>query len=204
MDTLQADLAGHGLTVAGVADTDDGCVVLISPDEPAFWTIVRAAPEFADGHDHPIDRWSKRVTAPLAAKTGGRLVYPSDGPPYAPFYTWALQTGRVWASPVGLLVQDVAGLFISFRAALVLPYRVERRTADCPCDTCIGQPCRTACPAQALTPEGYDVPGCHAYLDSAAGTACLTTGCAVRRACPVGHGRRPDEQSRYHMGRFHT
>jgi len=56
----------------------------------------------------------------------------------------------------------------------------------------------------AFTEAGYDVPACHAFLDTSAGQDCLTTGCAVRRACPVSqsYGRVP-EQSAYHMRQFH-
>ncbi len=73
-----------------------------------------------------------------------------------------------------------------------------------PCDGCKGQPCRTACPAAALTGAGYDLPACHAWLDSPAGQDCMTCGCAVRRACPVSaRHARMQAQSAYHMRQFH-
>ncbi|NBR88334.1 MAG: hypothetical protein EBS68_00235 [Rhodobacteraceae bacterium] len=69
------------------------------------------------------------------------------------------------------------------------------------CPTC-AQPCTTACPIGALTPAGYDVPRCRAYIATPEGAPCLTQGCAVRRACPVSAGRRLPEQSAWHMEQF--
>ena len=71
------------------------------------------------------------------------------------------------------------------------------------CEGCAA-PCLTACPAGALTGAGYDLPRCHAFLDTPAGRDCMGQGCAVRRACPVSQGyARVPEQSAYHMGQFH-
>ena len=96
-----------------------------------------------------------------------------------------------------------AGLFVSYRGALALPGRLElpppgRR----PCEGCPA-PCLGACPVGALTGAGYDVAACHGFLDTAPGRDCLDRGCAVRRACPVGRGRRPEAQSAFHMTDFH-
>lgn len=179
-------------------------LVLLGPREPGFWAHVTSQPEW-DGAPNPLDRWSRRVIGRLACALGAKALFPFTGPPYHPFYTWALRSGRTWASPVTLLVHDTAGLMVSFRGALALKERVALPPAPPrPCDSCAGQPCRTACPAGALTPAGYDVPACHAWLDRDAGQDCLTQGCAVRRACPVSRAyARMPEQSAYHMGLFH-
>jgi epoxyqueuosine reductase QueG len=106
---------------------------------------------------------------------------------------------------VRLLVHDTAGLWVSFRGALALRQRLALPPPPpAPCDTCADQPCRSACPAGALSPAGYDVPACHAWLETPPGAACLSGGCRVRAACPISqrHGRVP-EQSAYHMRRFH-
>jgi hypothetical protein len=180
-------------------------ILLLGPDGPGFWPHVTAAPEFADARPDPLDRWSRRVIGRMACGLGAKAVFPFAGPPWAPFQRWALRTGRCWESPVRLLVHERAGLWVSFRGALALRERMDlpapgRR----PCDDCAVQPCRTACPAGALTPAGYDVPACHAWLDTPPGTDCLEQGCAVRRACPVSaaHGRDP-AQSAHHMRNFH-
>jgi len=206
---LQHHLSAHHLMLAGVVKAPHllpegaACVVLLSPDEPHWWTHVQQSAEWHDGTADPIDRWSARVLSDLAKATEGRAILPSVGPPYAPFYQWAVASGRTFASPVQLLVHDVAGLFISFRGALALPFVVEDSPrGPSPCGGC-SKPCLTACPVGALVATGYDVPACHGFLDTAAGDACLSGGCAVRRACPVGAERRAAAQSAHHMRYFH-
>jgi len=183
-----------------------GTLLMIGPSEPGFWAHLTAAPEWADGRPDPVDRWSRRVIGRIACDLGAKALFPFGGPPWHPFIAWAKRTGRAWQSPVQLLVHDTAGLFVSYRGALALKTRLDlpARPAAPPCATCAGRPCLTACPAGALTGAGYDVPGCHAFLDTPAGQGCLTGGCAVRRACPVSqsYGRQA-AQSAYHLRQFH-
>ena len=179
-------------------------LLLIGPSEPGFWDHVTAAPEFADGGADPLDRWSARVLTRIAAEIGATALFPFGGPPYLPFIAWATRSGRAWTSPVGLLVQDRAGLMVSYRGALALPRDLPVAPAAArPCDTC-DRPCLSACPVSALGPDGYDVAACKAFLDTEAGQECLTGGCLVRRACPVSrtYGRQP-VQSAFHMRAFH-
>ncbi len=182
-----------------------GTLLLIGPDGPGFWSHFAAAPEATDGQPDPMDRWSARVIGRIASDIGATALFPFGGPPHRPFYTWALRTGRCHPSPVALLVHDEAGLFVSFRGALALSEWLDLPPAPLnPCDTCIDRPCLAACPVGALTGADYDLPACHAYLESAAGQDCMAAGCAVRRACPVSarHGRLP-AQSAFHMRNFH-
>lgn len=183
-----------------------GTLLLLGPLEPGFWPHLCASAEWNDGGANPVDRWSRRVIGTMAAKLEGQPLFPFDGPPWHPFYAWALQSGRAWPSPVAFLVHDVAGLFVSYRGALALREKITLPQTPklSPCATCAGQPCLSACPVGALGASGYDVPACHEFLDSAAGGDCLAQGCAVRRACPVSerYGRLA-EQSAYHMSRFH-
>jgi hypothetical protein len=191
-----------------VADGEEGfpagtrTLLLLGPLEPGFWPHLKAQPEW-DGPD-PVDRWSRRVIGRIACDLGAKALFPFGGPPYHPFYRWALRTGRVWDSPVRLLVQAEQGLIVSFRGALALKEALDvPPPAVKPCDGCAA-PCLTACPPGALTGEGYDVPACHAFLDQPEGSECLTGGCLVRRACPVSQSyARLPEQSGYHMRQFH-
>ena len=205
-------LGAEALTALGAAPPDPGfcpdgarALVLIGTEGGgAWWDRVTAGPEWRDGAPDPVDRWSKRVLGGIAARFGGAAVYPSDGPPWPPFQSWALATGRMWQSPVRLLVHAQAGLWVAFRGALALPFELALPTAERPCDSCAAQPCRAACPVGALSEAGYEVPRCRAFLDTPAGADCMGRGCAVRRACPVSesHARLP-AQSAYHMSRFH-
>lgn len=197
---IDAAIRPHGLFVMG----HKGARVLIGTDA-GWWPLFRASPEYHDGARDPVDRWSKRILGALADRIGARASFPSDGPPYAPFIAWALATGRFWQSPTGMMVHDRAGLMISIRGALDLAAALpDAETAANPCDTCTTRPCVTACPVGALGAVApYDVPACKAYLGAPEGSACMTQGCAVRRACPVSRRfDRPDAQSAFHMKAF--
>ncbi len=209
---IEALAARHHLTVlggfacAGEAGVPRGTktILMLGPQEPGYWPHLKAQAEWQDGAPDPVDRWSRRVIGRMACDLHAKALFPFGGPPWHPFYAWALRTGRVWDSPVRLLVQAEQGLLVSFRGALALTQAVDIPPPQPrPCDSC-AQPCLTACPGGVLGIAGYDVPGCHAFLDRPEGRDCLQSGCAVRRACPVSrtYARMP-EQSAYHMGQFH-
>jgi hypothetical protein len=209
---LLGALAAEGLAALASADPDpDFCppgtrsLVLIGPMGGAhWWPRVTTAPEWTDGAADPIDRWSKRVLGTLARDVGGAALFPSDGPPWPPFFRWALASGTLWQSPVGMLVHAQAGLWVSFRGALAVPFPVPLPPAASPCASCADKPCVTACPVDALSAQSYDTARCHTHLDTPAGADCLSQGCRARRACPLSHRHaRLPEQSAYHMSRFH-
>lgn len=211
LEILAEAASREGLVVAGTAVVLPGdglgpkirSVALLAPDEPAFWPRFAASAEAMDGLPDPLDRWSRRVVGRLACGFGAKAVFPSGGPPWRPFIAWALRSGRSWNSPVGLLVHDVAGLWISFRGAVALEEEAPPASSRRPCEDCVQKLCLTACPVEALTSRGYDVAACHAFLDTAPGQDCLVGGCRVRRACPVGTDRRNPAQSAFHMKAFH-
>ena len=208
---IAARLAVHRLEILGgfLAENDPGVprgtrsLLLIGPSEPGFWPHVTASPEWQDGRPDPLDRWSRRVIGRIACDLRGKALFPFGGPPFHPFYQWALRSGRAEASPVRLLVHAEQGLWVSCRGALALKQAVDLPPpARGLCEGC-AQPCRDACPCGALTDAGYDVPRCHHHLESGAGADCLLMGCAVRRACPLSHSyARLPEQSAYHMRQF--
>jgi len=210
--SLPETLAQHHLTILGgfYPTPEDGTpegtqtLLMLGPQEPGFWAHFTTQPEWLDGQPDPMDRWSRRTIGRIACDLGGKALFPFGGPPYQPIQRWALRTGRIWQSPVRLLVSADQGLMVSFRGALALKERIDIPAPVArPCDTC-AQPCLTACPADALNGNGYDVPACHVFLDTPAGQPCLSQGCEVRRACPVSQAyARLPEQSAYHMGRFH-
>ncbi|MEM6577013.1 MAG: ferredoxin [Pseudomonadota bacterium] len=179
-------------------------LVLFGPLEPHFWGHFRASTEFTDGQADPMDRWSTRVIGGLAQEMQAQAHFPFGPPPYAPFFGWALRSGRAWSSPAGPLVHDLAGLMVSFRGALALPWSLDLpATGASPCEACDTKPCLSACPVLAFSGSaGYDVEACHSWLDH--GAECLSQGCQARRACPVSQGfPRLPEQSAFHMAAFH-
>ena len=207
---VEAAARPHQLALLGACHTapedglGEGTIALLGPAEPGFWDHVTAQPEFADDKPDPIDRWSARAIGSIAGTCGGRALLPFGDPP-RPFIGWALRSGRAWSSPVGLLVHDQAGLMVSFRGAVLLAERRELPPpGSSPCGACADRPCLLACPVGALTGDGYRLDSCHEYLDTPAGSECMSSGCAVRRICPISqsYGRQP-VQSAYHMRQFH-
>lgn len=212
LGTVSVRAERDGLAVLGAfhplpddgAPAGAGTLVLLGPAPGTFWAIFATSPEYLDGRADPLDRWSARVIRAAARELGGTPVFPFGGPPYAPFLAWARRSGSAWSSPVGLLVHARLGLFVSYRGAVALPgHLILPEPPVCPCEGCAA-PCLDACPVGALGPgHGYDVPACHNYLDTPAGGDCLTAGCAVRRACPMGAGVQPTEQTGFYMTAFH-
>jgi len=201
---LTEALAANHLFVAGAVQAGAETILLLSPLEPGFWAHATGQPEFSDGHPDPLDRWSKRVIAALATAHQGRAIFPSDGPPYPPFFAWATESGQAFSSPVQMLVHPRMGLWTSFRGALALPGHLPLPPASIhPCSGCAA-PCTVACPCGALSAKGYDVPACHAFLNTREGENCLSKGCLVRRSCPPGQSYgRLEKQSAWHMRHFH-
>ena len=208
-DRIEDVLQTHHLTLLGGLHSGlpDGfqTLYLVGPAEPGFWPNLKLSPEWQSGAADPVDRWSARVLTEVAETLGATALFPFGGPPWHPFYSWATGSGQAWESPVRLLVGSRTGLLNSYRGALGFAARLDvPPAAQRPCDTCAGQPCLRACPAAALTNDGYNLPQCHAFLDTDAGSDCMNNGCAVRRACPVSHSyARLSEQSAYHMRQFH-
>lgn len=193
----------HGLQTLGGLHIDKTTTLLLGPDHN-FWPVFKASPEHRDKAPNPIDRWSTRILTSLAQNLNATPHLPFGGPPYAPFLSWALKSGRCWSSPVGMMVHETMGLMVSFRGALTFDHIFElpEPPNQSPCTTCTAQPCNTACPVGALGPTQYDTNKCHAYLNTTAGQSCLSQGCIARRICPIS-AKRPDEQSAHHMSYFH-
>ncbi len=191
------------LDVFGVVVENGETVVLLGPNEPGFWAHVSQSTELTDGLPDPLDRWSKRVIGKLAESFEADTAFPSDGPPYPPFISWALASAQAWLAPTGMLVHERAGLMTSYRGALKIKgeHALATRSAS-PCTPC-DKPCKTACPVDALSESSYDVDVCKTHVLGPDTKSCRTLGCAARRACPISHsyGRLP-EQSAFHMSAF--
>ena len=181
-----------------------GTLVLLGPDGPDFWPRFRASPEYRDRAPDPLNRWSERVIAALATAFGAQPLFPFGGPPWQPFTALgAAERARhgtrrsgSWCTPASGSSSPGAARSRSPRAS---PSRRPPRAPATPAP----RPACTACPVGALAGGPYDLAACHGYLDTAPGRDCMDRGCAVRRACPVGRGLRPEAQSAFHMAAFH-
>ncbi len=204
-DAVERAASEFCLDIMGGVHEDDSTIILLGPS-PDFWPLLKQSAEWLDGTRDPVDRWSRRVIGDLADALDARPLFPFGGPPYLPFLRWAMDSGRAWQSPAGMLVHDVAGLMVSYRGALRFSQKLALPPVGrSPCETCADQPCMTACPVDALSAaQGYDVAACHGFLDTDAGDDCLTQGCKARRACPVSKSfARDPAQSEFHMRYFH-
>ena len=178
-------------------------VVMVGNVGGAMWPRFRR--EATPGPD-PLDRWTRTTLGPIARRFGADYVHPSDEP-YQPFQRWAQRADDVWPSPIGLLIHGDYGLWHAYRGALIfavdvggLPQIGARTT---PCDRCRDRPCLTTCPVDAFDDDGYDTVACRRHVRSGDEPTCLTSGCAARRACPVGtEFRYGPDQMRLHMGAF--
>ncbi len=199
-------LAKCGLQQLGIfnpAEDDENLdgiasVVLVGPAEPQFWPIFSKSAEFNDSCENPLDRWSVRVINEIASELDATSYFPFMGPPFLPFYRWALKTGEAFRSPVGLLVHQKMGLFVSFRGALGFSQQLAslHQSHPSPCESCV-KPCVTACPVDALSATGYRYIACKKTI-RANDFDCMD-GCWTRKACPVGQHNRLPIQSRFHM-----
>ncbi len=181
---------------------DTKSVVLIGNAGPAMFE--RFARE-RDPERELLDLWTREIVDRLAASLGAGAVYPFGAPSY-PFLSWAERAGAGRASPLGLNIHPVFGLWHAYRAALLFPILFDGSapvSVAHPCDTCADKPCLTSCPVTAFDGSRYDVSACVGHLGGNAGQLCLSGGCLARRACPVGrefaYGL---AQAQFHMQAF--
>ncbi|MBU4531054.1 MAG: ferredoxin [Hoeflea sp.] len=227
IETLEAELAGHGLCLRGWVFPDAETAPRLSTGGAAaavglighlggdFWPIFETWHHQHSGVENPFDSWSKAVITPLALSAGGEAVFPSDKP-WQPFQQWARAAEGLKGSPLGMLIHPVYGLWHGYRGAILFgPEALAQLGLSAaaneagsavgatihPCDTCVDKPCLSACPVDAFSPNGFDVASCRAYLKTDPGRkGCMSTGCLARDACPVGRAHRYDgAQIRFHM-----
>ena len=201
----------HGLAPLGAfhpAPDDgapEGCgtLVLLGPDGPDFWPRFRASPEYRDGAPDPLNRWSERVIGGPGHRLRRAAALPLRRPALAPFTAWARRNGEAGSRRSACSCTPApASSSPSAARSRSPPASPSRRPPRAPA-TPAPRPASTACPVGALAGGPYDLAACHGYLDTAPGRDCMDRGCAVRRACPVGQGLRPEAQSAFHMAAFH-
>lgn len=216
LTNIEAALRVRGLAPRGAFHPEPADFVQPLADGRAAGTVVLAG-QVGSSHwdpflrarraeDDPLDAWSARVLAEVAAPFGARVLLPGDGPPRPPFLRWAARAEPVHASPLGILIHPDHGLWHAYRGALAFAERMELPPRDLrpsPCDACADRPCLRACPVGAFAGSRYDVAACVAHLDSGRGEACFERACLARSACPVGRELRYEpDAARFHMRAF--
>lgn len=214
-DSLALELAAHGLLLrGGFHPTPADAIPVSAPGVPAATVLMIGNAGAAmwvafetrrPPGANPLDRWTREIITPIAARLGARAIYPYDKPAQ-PFQRWAARAWPLFPSPLGLLIDPDYGLWHALRGALLfadaldLPTRIERVS---PCISCSGKPCLTSCPVGAYDGIGFDYTGCRDYLETPAAHACNSRGCGARNACPVGTSERyPPAQQQFHSRAF--
>ena len=199
MRALEQCLSAKGLIARGAFHPEEkdgvpgtpGTFILVGNAGPAMWQAFEAARgDYADSRN-PLDDWVRDVLSGIAGEVGATALFPFGGPPYLPFQRWARKAEPVHPSPLGVLIHPEYGLWHAYRGALAFAERLDiapREACPSPCETCVDKPCLSACPVDAFSGDGYNVPSCTAYLATPDGADCVTWGCRARRACPVGPG----------------
>ena len=204
-DAIARSIAAAGLAARGGfhPEAKDGLpgaartLVMVGDLGGALWP--RFSSERRDEAD-PLDAWTRRVLADLAADIGASVLYPFDGPPHWPFQKWAMRAEGLRPSPVGPLMHSDYGLWHSYRGALLFAAEIALPNATAtahPCDVCIDRPCLAACPVDAFAGTAFALDACIGHQQSPEGHACRDAGCLARRACPVGagHAYAPDHMA---------
>lgn len=181
-------------------------VILIGHGGRRLWTVVgerRAAGELDS--DHPIDLHTRQTVNAWAAEALAgkryRLLFPLDGGRYPAIDFRALGRLAGWHfdSPFMVGVHPRWGSWFAYRALLIadsdLPLTAPERGSS-PCTSCEAQPCRVACPAGAVAPEGFALGPCSEFR-LRPGSPCALT-CLSRLACPVGRAHRYDAAQMAH------
>lgn len=211
---LRSSLDANGLSILGhFSLTDDEVFLPNKEKQPKVIAIVGNAgssiwPAFTAARqeqpDLTLDRWTKAVLDDIAVTADARALYPFEGPPFWPFIQWAVRTGNLFPSPIGLTIHPVFGLWHAFRGALLFDRDpgLETAASESPCASCEDQPCLNTCPVGAFTDQGYDFEACLGYL-GAGPNACRSEGCEARKACPIGkaHHYLP-EHAAFHMNQL--
>jgi len=157
------------------------------------------------GLRNPLDTWSREIVDGVAARFGGRGVYPSEKP-FLPFQQWAMRAERLRPSPLGILMHPEYGLWHAYRGALLFDVEIPIRTAETVihlCDACAGKPCLKSCPVDAYRGEGFAYQACLAHVRGPHGAPCREGGCLDRNACPHGLAYRyPADVQAFHMASF--
>lgn len=190
-------------------------LLLVGHGGSTLWPEFSNSPEYSDGEDHALDRWSQRVASTISSRFDMQAVYPFTGPPYQPFLSWAQRAERqaVLPSRIGLSLHPVFGLWHAYRFALLSPVYVaqfqqklkqsEPDELSPHCVSCETSACLTACPVNAFSARGYDVRACVGYLNATPDAACHTVGCLARKACPIGSDYQYEsDHAAFHMKAF--
>ncbi len=174
----------------------DRSVMLLGAAGKNYWRyFLRNHHRASRRHRHPLDNWSVVTLQKIAKREGikkSAIFFPfqqrHQKKSLVAFQAIAKKIGFT-PSPLGMSIHPQFGLWVGFRggfASHMVPKKLRVRDEASPCQACVDKPCMTACPAGAVTRQGFDYAACQDYLSRNKNCECLLDGCLARMACPVG------------------
>ncbi|MGE4130912.1 MAG: hypothetical protein AB7F86_04705 [Bdellovibrionales bacterium] len=187
------------LSTAGVDLAQFQSLVLVGNGGPDFWRHLKKPVEESS---HPFDRTT--IEALEAALDGAGLFWLYPNPRLIPpIQKMARHMNLARPSLLGLDLNRDFGPWFAIRAVLLTKELIPATTHapfEPPCDSCNDQPCRSACPVEAVGDE-FRLSRCADYR-LARGSKCEDR-CLARLACPYQKGQQYDmPQTQYHMTRL--
>lgn len=165
-------------------------LLLIGHGGPTLWRQLQAnSPAATD----PVDSYSIATTHQFIdrylAGAASLILYPSNDQYLLPLSELGQLAGWSQPTPLGLGIHPSFGVWFAYRVALlttaVLPTNAPVDPTGQPhaCLSCTHKPCISACPAQAVQPDGFDIFACSRYRLQPK-SACADR-CLARMACPM-------------------
>lgn len=155
-----------------------------------------------DQKDHPLDEYTiEAIDTLIGSGFAFKIVYPGNH--MAPLMQLGAAAGWHHGSPLGIGIHGTFGLWFAYRAVVLMDSEIPITAPleePSPCITCEDQDCVAACPATAVSPDGFDLNSCTTFrlIET---SPCADT-CLARLACPVAREYRYDaDQIAYHYGR---
>lgn len=200
--------APQGLRLPELAPWARGGLLLLSGG-PGFFEAFQRERHLYEGHADPLDDWTRDnveafVAALNASGTRAEARYPFwNEPEPLPFLQLGRLAGLKATSLFGLGLHPEFGSFIAYRALILLDreppseFTTQAPAPDWPpCASCAA-PCIEACPASAVSRQGWAMEPC---LDHRRRDESCEEGCLSRLACPIGSDRRPSPEAlRFHQ-----
>ncbi len=188
-------------------------IVVIGNGGGAFWKAFKFHADNNPGwmaRDNPLDDFIRAIVerdiAPVLARFAfaHTIIYPFiSNAPTLNFMQAGKASGLSGPSLLGVMVHPVYGPWIAFRAAILLDELIdapgEAYQFD-PCPSCIPRTCISACPVEAVSISGWDIPKCLTHRIEV--EADCAPRCHARAGCVLGPEHRyPDEELAYHQMR---
>ncbi|MBM76532.1 MAG: hypothetical protein CMK59_14085 [Proteobacteria bacterium] len=216
--TIRKKLSEDGLNICAIVSGEQydhilpGCrsVAVFANGGTVLWDHfirdLKSNPEHLKAYVHPFDQFVQRLVLdsdPSPPDSRKWVMCAAEADVFLDFRVLGLEAGLAENSLMGMLIHPKYGLWMGLRAALLttedLSEFSETTQKNDICASCEDKPCILACPAQAVSIQGWDVELC--ARQHRVDVTCHGI-CHSRRRCPVGEEHRHGTlQHHYHNAR---